>query len=348
MRGGRRIARALGLAQPVEEPRLDHVGGEGEGAPVAGALLAAQGRPADHCIGLARIALMGEAHRLGVRRGRLWRTGICGGLGPAGQCRDRPPHRLDRGVERDVADDDRMHRPAGEQGRIEAAELFDRRRLDVAALDRPPAQIIGADDAAQLASRAGRGRGELQIIAIDRAGLETGEQIGVPARMRELGGEQAKLVGKIAAAGLAGEHESVFLDPEGEADAPPGEQPLHAVEIEPGDARRRDQRAHPAERGPVRRQPRQTAAEAQLDMDGAALELGMLEGQARTVGEADDGDVEILDALAGDFAAGPARARADRRSSPAARRRGSRARRRGPRRSLRRAPVGRREALRAR
>ena len=54
-------------------------------------------------------------------------------------------------------------------------------------------------------------------------------------------GEQPQLVGQVGGVGLAAEHEGILLDPEGEVHPAPGEKALHAVEIEPGEAGRRDQ-----------------------------------------------------------------------------------------------------------
>ena len=75
--------------------------------------------------------------------------------------------------------------------------------------------------------------------------------------MGELGGEQAQLVGQVGGVGLAGEHEGVLVDREGEADPPPGQQPLHPVEVETGEARGRDQpgRASRATAGRARARP---------------------------------------------------------------------------------------------
>ena len=84
--------------------------------------------------------------------------------------------------------------------------------------------------------------------------------------------------------------------------------------------------------------PARPRAEAQPDLNRAALELGPLEGQGRAVGEADDGDVHVLDPPARDLAARPARAAAGRRSSPAGRPRASPAPPPAPPPALRPAP----------
>ena len=133
--------------------------------------------------------------------------------------------------------------------------------------------------------------------------LEACEQRRIPARMGQLGGEQAQLVDEVGLVGLTRQHERILVDAEGEADPAAGQQPLHALEVETGQPRGRDQAAEPAERRPVGGEPGQAVAEAQPHLDRAALEIGLLEGQGRAVGEADDGDVQVLDPLARDLPA---------------------------------------------
>ncbi len=116
--------------------------------------------------------------------------------------------------------------------------------------------------------------------------------------MSELGGQQPELIGQVGRIGGAGQDIGVLVDPEGHADAPAGQKPLHCVEIEIGDTRGADEGARPAQRRTVGIDPRLAGAEAKTNEHAALVEPGVLEGERRTVGEADDGDVEVLDPLA--------------------------------------------------
>ena len=153
-------------------------------------------RPADQGIGLVGIALMGEGARLrgGRRRAHVAAPGGSTGSGRARQARrscaaSPPPPR-----ERDVADDDRRGPgPAASRGWKKSrncstvtasisAFSIGRQRWSLGRMTPPSSR-----------PRPRRGRGEVQVEALDRAPAEAGEQGRVPARMDELGGEAAAI-----------------------------------------------------------------------------------------------------------------------------------------------------------
>ena len=123
---------------------------------------------------------MGEGARRRIGRRRPEQTPAPGGMpgsGRRGSAADRAPHCLDRGLELDVADDDRMDRARGEQGREEVAELLDRDGLHLGACS-IGRQRSSSGRMTPPSSRAGprRRRGEMEVEALDRGAAEAGEQ----------------------------------------------------------------------------------------------------------------------------------------------------------------------------